>query len=86
MLSVKQQKFLLMLLERKVRRRENKLYTSSTAFYRIVGYLKRNGLVQSTKHGREHSYELTIKGTLTARILANLDDVEENIRKKYGMK
>lgn len=85
MLSVKQQKFLIVLLDRHATKRNNGLYKSG-AFYRMVIYLKGNNLIQSKRQeNNQNLYFLTLKGSMVARILAGLSDVPEETRERYAL-
>lgn len=85
-LSVKQQKFLMMLLTKHATKKNNGLY-SSKAFYKMVAYLKKNGLVYSRKaeKGTSNEYYLTVKGQLIARILASFEDSSPNIKERFAL-
>jgi hypothetical protein len=82
---VKQQKFLILLLEKQVTRRNNGLYKSG-AFYRMVMYLKKNNLIQSRRQdNNQNIYMLTLKGNMMGKILAGLSDVPAETRDKFGL-
>jgi len=87
-LTKKQQEFLLTLLVRDVTKKDNKLY-GSAAFYRMISYMRENGLVKTTEAKNDnrtiHVYSLTTKGSLLARLLASLSDVKPEIRNEYGV-
>lgn len=85
MLSIKQQKFLILLLQKHVTKRNNGIYQSG-AFYRMVIYLKKNNLIQSSRlENNENVYSLTLKGQMLSRVLSGLSDVPEDVRKKYAL-
>lgn len=86
MLSLKQQKLILMLLSRKIESKNNGIYNSK-AFYKTTSYLRKNGIIYSRKtgDGMTNEYYLTIKGQLLARILASFDDSPEKIRQRYAL-
>ena len=85
MLTQSQQKFLIKMLQRKLTKQNNGVY-DSRAFYRIVSYLRRNGLIQSSRNTENiFEYRLTIKGSLLARLLASFDDNDDIIREKFGL-
>lgn len=86
MLSVKQQKFIIKLLEKNVTKATNNLY-GSRAFYRTITYLKNNNIVQSRRNKNGvNEYYLTIKGNALARLLAGLTDADPEMNRKYGLK
>lgn len=88
MLTKKQQEFLITLLVRDVTKKDNKLY-GSAAFYRMISYMRGNGLVKTTEAKDDsrtiHIYSLTMKGSFLARLLASLTDVKKEIREEYGI-
>ena len=88
MLTKKQQEFMLMLLTRDVTKKDNKLY-GSAAFYRMISYMRKNNLIKITEAKNDnriiHVYSLTKKGSMLARFLASLTDVNPEIRKEYGV-
>ena len=86
MLSVKQQKFIMILLQKHATKKNNGLYASK-AFYKMVAYLKKNGLIYSRKSakGTSNEYYLTVKGQLMARILASFEDAPSGINEKYAL-
>lgn len=85
MLTVSQQKLLVSMLLSPVTAKNNRIY-NSRAFFRIMGYLMRNGFVESFRTTENYNeYHLTIKGNAFARFLAGLTDVDEKIRAKYGV-
>lgn len=92
MLTKKHQQFLLLLLKKDVKKKDNKLYDSS-AFYRMISYMKRNGLIKINSIQEEdnagyvrsiHQYSLTWKGSLLARILCSLSDVDPALKKEFA--
>lgn len=86
MLTKKQQKFMVKLLERRMTKKDNGLYNSK-AFYRIASYLMRNNLITSVKlEDNINQYSLTITGSILARLLAGLEDVDEQVRRKFGIR
>lgn len=87
MLSVKQQKFMLMLLEKKMLTKRNNGLYSSKAFYKMIASLRRKGLVYSKKgnDGTANQYSLTVKGSIMARILASFDDAPPPVRERYAL-
>jgi DNA-binding PadR family transcriptional regulator len=88
MLTKKQQEFLLILLVKDVTKKDNKLY-GSAAFYRMISYMRGNGLVKITEAKNDnrtiHVYSLTLKGSFLARLLASFTDVKPEIKKEYGL-
>lgn len=73
---------------RDVTKKDNKLY-GSAAFYRMISYMRDNGLIKTTEAKNDnrtiHVYSLTAKGSVLARLLASLNDVSPEIRKEYGV-
>lgn len=82
MLSVRQQNMLIWLLQKPVTSKS--MMYSRSAFYRSMGYLEENNLIQKVPEGRSYIIELTIKGRFLAKMLAGFTDVEDKIRRRYG--
>jgi hypothetical protein len=89
MLSDRQQKFLISLLDGKKTRNNSNNYRSRH-FYKSVTYLKENNIIRSRRcrekgKGNVNEYYLTIKGRWIARLLAGLTDVDDETRDKHGL-
>jgi hypothetical protein len=86
LLSVKQQKFLIVLLSKHATKKNNGLY-SSKAFYKMVAHLRNNGMIYSRKSvkGTSNEYYLTVKGQLAARIFASFNDAPPMARERYAL-
>jgi hypothetical protein len=72
---------------------DNKIY-SSTAFYRMIGYMKANFLIKIDEVDKRdvngyvrkiHRYSLTWKGSTLARILASFHDADPKLREEFSL-
>lgn len=90
MLSKKHQMFLMEVLIGRNTKKSQHAY-KSTAFYRNISYLKKNGLIKSRRVSAkrdsdilylENIYVLTIKGSLLARTLAGLTSAPDEFKRK----
>ena len=85
MLTKTQQLLIVSMLEKNLTSKNNRLY-KSRAFYRTTSYLRRNKIINSRKiDNRSKEFELSMKGTLLARILASFEGIEDDIKDKYGL-
>lgn len=75
MLSKNYQMFLMLLLNHSITRQELKMFGTAKSFYKMVGYLRKNGLIESeTLEGNRKRYSLTMQGEILANSLILLDD------------
>lgn len=68
-------------------KKDQKIYKSNIAFYRIIMYLKGCGMVTTRKVEQCNEYFLTDKGKLFGLWLSQLPDnkfVVENFEKQFG--
>lgn len=88
MVLSKSQQLLLLVIYKKgeLKTSEQKIYASDGAFYSTIGYFKDNQLVDvnSIKQAGKkylHSYYLTQKGLILAKLLTSLDSSEGHFEK-----
>lgn len=88
MFSLKMQEFILHLFfKKKMFKKEQKIYRSNIAFYRMVSYLKNANMVSTEKIQQFNQYTLTDKGTLFGLWISSLPDnkfIVETLEKRYG--
>ena len=68
-------------------KKEQKIYRSNIAFYRMVSYLKNANMVSTEKIQQFNQYTLTDKGTLFGLWISSLPDnkfIVETLEKRYG--
>lgn len=75
MFSLKMQEFILHLFyKKKMFKKDQKIYRSNIAFYRMVSYLKNANIVTTQKIQQFNEYALTDKGKLFGLWISRLPD------------
>ena len=77
MLSIKQQMFLINLIDSEATSQQNS-YKNRKSFYKMISYMRACGIVESVEKERLNVYTLTWKGEVLARILAGFPDNKSN--------
>lgn len=88
MFSLKMQTFILHLFFRKTMfKKDQKIYNSNIAFYRMISYLKNAKMVETEKIQQFNQYTLTERGKLFGMWISNLPDnkfLVETLEKRFG--